>query len=68
MLRLPHPRTGENISRLFQLNEIHSSMPGLPSLFLPSESENASTVLEIQAVSPPDERSWMTGEEIVAGE
>ncbi|KJA20727.1 hypothetical protein HYPSUDRAFT_88505 [Hypholoma sublateritium FD-334 SS-4] len=52
-----------NESRMLRLPHPRT---GLPSLFLPSESEKASTVLEIQAVAPPDERSWMTGEEIVA--
>ncbi|KAF8070633.1 ribonuclease H2, subunit B [Lyophyllum atratum] len=54
-IRLPHPRTG------------------LPSLFLPSETpSNASLpytqsrILEVQAVSPPDSRSWFLDEEVVA--
>ncbi|KAF8904478.1 ribonuclease H2, subunit B [Gymnopilus junonius] len=54
ILRLPHPRTG------------------LPSLFLPlewlppSNPQKSSALLEIQAVCPPDERSWILGEEVVA--
>ncbi|KAF9482144.1 hypothetical protein BDN70DRAFT_829760 [Pholiota conissans] len=53
VLRLPHPRTG------------------LPALFLHTEqllptSENAPPILEIQAVSPPDKRSWIMGEEVMA--
>lgn len=45
---------------------------GLPSLFLPFESsgengEEMSKFLEIQAVSPPEERSWMLGERVIAG-
>ncbi|CAA7261686.1 unnamed protein product [Cyclocybe aegerita] len=56
ILRLPHPRTG------------------LPSLFLPLEHLQSRSsvdfsdagVLEIQAVCPPDERSWIVGEEVVA--
>ncbi|KAG6920293.1 hypothetical protein DXG01_005062 [Tephrocybe rancida] len=51
-LRLPHPRTG------------------IPCLFLPSLSGalNKSKILEVQAVSPPDARSWFLGEEVVSGE
>lgn len=46
---------------------------GLLSMFLPlewlgqSSSQPSSTLLEIQAVCPPDERSWILGEEIVGG-
>ena len=45
---------------------------GLPSLFLPFESSGAngeeiSKILEIQAVSPPEERSWTLGERVIAG-
>ena len=45
---------------------------GLPSLFLPFESSGAngeeiSKILEIQAVSPSEERSWMLGERVIAG-
>lgn len=45
----------------------------LPSLFLPlewlpsSNAQKSSALLEIQAVCPPDERSWILGEEIIAG-
>ncbi|KAF8813795.1 hypothetical protein BYT27DRAFT_7180561 [Phlegmacium glaucopus] len=53
VFRLPHPRTS------------------LPSLFLPFESSGAdgeeiSKILEIQAVSPPEERSWMLGKRVIA--
>ncbi|KAJ3507547.1 hypothetical protein NLJ89_g6244 [Agrocybe chaxingu] len=56
ILRLPHPRTG------------------LPSLFLPLEHLQLSSsvdssntgILEIQAVCPPDERSWIVGGDVVA--
>ncbi|TFK54172.1 hypothetical protein OE88DRAFT_1675650 [Heliocybe sulcata] len=49
LLRLPHPRTG------------------VPSLFLPYPQQlngSAATwsILEVQAVSPPNERSWFLGE------
>ncbi|TFK44398.1 ribonuclease H2, subunit B [Crucibulum laeve] len=55
-LRLPHPRTG------------------LPSLFLPSEvpglsrssAIQKSTILEVQAVSPTDARSWFMNDEVVS--
>ncbi|KAH9485164.1 Ribonuclease H2 subunit B [Psilocybe cubensis] len=57
LLRLPHPRTG------------------LLSLFLPCEwlptslhDENGiqSTLLEIQTIHPPDERSWFLEEEVIS--
>ncbi|KAG6831699.1 hypothetical protein H0H92_008342 [Tricholoma furcatifolium] len=49
-LRLPHPRTG------------------LPCLFLPSTNavSKRSKILEVQAVSPPDSRSWFMGEEVIS--
>jgi hypothetical protein len=45
---------------------------GLPSLFLPFDSsgvngEEISKILEIQTVSPPEERSWMLEERVMAG-
>ncbi|EPQ57284.1 hypothetical protein GLOTRDRAFT_115274 [Gloeophyllum trabeum ATCC 11539] len=48
-LRLPHPRTG------------------IPSLFLPYPQHSGTSsarwsILEVQAVSPPNERSWFMGE------
>ncbi|KAI0706844.1 ribonuclease H2, subunit B [Cerioporus squamosus] len=48
-LRLPHPRTG------------------VSSLFLPSEipKEGKSSILEVQAVSPPNQRSWFMSNEVV---
>ncbi|TBU33816.1 ribonuclease H2, subunit B [Dichomitus squalens] len=48
-LRLPHPRTG------------------IPSLFLPYgiPGEQESTILEVQAVEPPNPRSWFLREEVV---
>ncbi|KAG5720048.1 Ribonuclease H2 subunit B [Termitomyces sp. T112] len=47
-LRLPHPRTG------------------IPCLFLPSHESisGKGKILEVQAVSPPDSRSWFLGEEV----
>ncbi|RPD59858.1 hypothetical protein L227DRAFT_653766 [Lentinus tigrinus ALCF2SS1-6] len=48
-LRLPHPRTG------------------VPSLYLPYEmpQEGKSLILELQAVSPPNQRSWFMSNEVV---
>ncbi|RDX55099.1 hypothetical protein OH76DRAFT_1397456 [Lentinus brumalis] len=48
-LRLPHPRTG------------------ILSLFLPSviPQEGKSSLLEVQAVSPPNKRSWFMSNEVV---
>ena len=49
-------------------------LQGIPSLFLPYESDRAncgtrkSSILEVQAVAPPNARSWFIGEEVVAGE
>ncbi|PPQ99458.1 hypothetical protein CVT24_005265 [Panaeolus cyanescens] len=38
---------------------------GLPSLFLPTDS-TTNPVLEIQSISPPDERSWIIDQEVIA--
>ncbi|KAI0775716.1 ribonuclease H2, subunit B [Trametes elegans] len=38
---------------------------GIPSLFVPHETPQTSTILEIQAVTPPNRRSWFLQEEIV---
>ncbi|KAI0780054.1 ribonuclease H2, subunit B [Fomes fomentarius] len=48
-LRLPHPRTG------------------IPALFLPCEllNDGNGAILEIQAISPPNKRSWFMGDEVV---
>ncbi|KAF5380605.1 hypothetical protein D9615_004589 [Tricholomella constricta] len=56
-IRLPHPRTAQGISSLF-----------LPSETLADASISCppSKILEIQAVSPPDPRSWFLGQEVVA--
>ncbi|KDR75215.1 hypothetical protein GALMADRAFT_535304 [Galerina marginata CBS 339.88] len=53
IFRLPHPRTG--FPALF-----------LPLEWLPPSMADSSTLLEIQAVCPPDERSWILGEDIIA--
>ncbi|KAF9529176.1 ribonuclease H2, subunit B [Crepidotus variabilis] len=54
-LRLPHPRTG------------------LPALFLPTQclpsysaSANTTSILEVQSISPPDERSWILDDNVFA--
>ncbi|CAL1707637.1 unnamed protein product [Somion occarium] len=51
-LRLPHPRTG------------------IPSLFLPykSSSRQTTTILEVQAIVPPNERSWIMSEGTIIGD
>ncbi|KAK7687046.1 hypothetical protein QCA50_009546 [Cerrena zonata] len=51
-LRLPHPRTG------------------IPSLFLPYKTPNktVTTLLEVQAICPPNERSWLMSEGLVIGD
>ena len=74
IFRLPHPRTSKNLQlmKAKALYVIVLIYPiGLPSLFLPFESSGAngeeiSKILEIQAVSPPEERSWMLGERVMA--
>lgn len=75
IFRLPHPRTSKNLQSmkakaLYVLVLIYPT--GLPSLFLPFTSsggngEEISKILEIQAVSPPEERSWMLGDRVIAG-
>ena len=77
IFRLPHPRTSKKLQSmkakakaLYVLLLFY--LIGLPSLFLPFESSGAdgeeiSKILEIQAVSPPEERSWMLGERVIAG-
>lgn len=77
IFRLPHPRTSKDLqsmkAKAKALYVIVLICPiGLPSLFLPFESSGAngeeiSKILEIQAVSPPEERSWMLGERVIAG-
>ncbi|KIJ67963.1 hypothetical protein HYDPIDRAFT_107506 [Hydnomerulius pinastri MD-312] len=53
-LRLPHPRTG------------------IASLFLPHQAsiigdgKQTSKILEVQAVAPPNSRSWFMGDEVVS--
>ncbi|KAH7888527.1 ribonuclease H2, subunit B [Phlebopus sp. FC_14] len=52
-LRLPHPRTG------------------IASLFLPHQTDasggkRTSKILEVQAVAPPNARSWFMGDEVIS--
>ncbi|KAI9572127.1 ribonuclease H2, subunit B [Boletus coccyginus] len=56
-LRLPHPRTG--IGSLFLAHEA-----------VPNEDEpdrkRVSKILEVQAVEPPNARSWFNGDEVIS--
>ncbi|KAI0823639.1 ribonuclease H2, subunit B [Trametes gibbosa] len=38
---------------------------GIPTLFVPHETPQSSTILEIQSVCPPNRRSWFTQKEVV---
>ncbi|KAI0675309.1 ribonuclease H2, subunit B [Trametes maxima] len=38
---------------------------GIPTLFIPHENEQSSTILEVQFVSPPNRRSWFLQNEVV---
>lgn len=73
LLILPHPRTGM-LRKSRYLSQMNASFTGIPSLFLPyapqtSASNKATTaILEVQAVVPPNARSWFFGDEVVAGE
>ncbi|KAG1734686.1 ribonuclease H2, subunit B [Suillus paluster] len=53
-LRLPHPRTG--LSSLFLLHDQHSQ----------DDPTKTSSILEVQAISPTNARTWFVGEEVVA--
>ncbi|KAG0707389.1 ribonuclease H2, subunit B [Suillus ampliporus] len=53
-LRLPHPRTG--LASLFLLHDQHSQ----------DDSTKTSSILEVQAISPTNARTWFIGEEVVA--
>ncbi|KIK92834.1 hypothetical protein PAXRUDRAFT_829595 [Paxillus rubicundulus Ve08.2h10] len=54
-LRLPHPRTG--IASLFLAHEPETSE---------SDGVRISKILEVQAVAPPNARSWFIGDEVVS--
>jgi hypothetical protein len=70
-LRLPHPRTGA-----FQTHSHPSfltTLKGIASLFLPVKGPkdtpgDVSIILEVQAVSPAEARSWFLDNEVVSGE
>jgi hypothetical protein len=74
-LRLPHPRTGKpQVHISFVTLCSYTTMPGIPSLFLPyakpstSSSSHTHEILEIQAVTPPNPRSWFSGNsEVISG-
>ena len=70
LLRLPHPRTGEFGPTVTVAAGSLRRAPGVPTLFLPYEhpNEGRSTILEVQAVSPPNARSWFLSEEVLQGE
>jgi len=74
LLRLPHPRTGWWLTQRSSLKcAYRGPLPGFPCLFLPLEKlpstlNQSNTLLEIQAICPPEERSWIVGEECIAGE
>lgn len=53
-LRLPHPRTG--VASLFFIHDQHA----------PDDTTNKSSILEVQAISPTNARTWFIGEEVVA--
>ncbi|KAH7929852.1 hypothetical protein BV22DRAFT_1080099 [Leucogyrophana mollusca] len=56
-LRLPHPRTG--IASLFLPYELNMER-------LDSSSKTRFSIAEVQAVAPPNARSWFIGEEVVS--
>lgn len=53
-LRLPHPRTG--VTSLFFIHDQHA----------PDDTTKKSSILEVQAISPTNARTWFIGEEVVA--
>ncbi|KAG2148434.1 ribonuclease H2, subunit B [Suillus cothurnatus] len=53
-LRLPHPRTG--LASLFLLHDQHAQ----------GDTTKTSSILEMQAISPTNPRTWFIGEEVVA--
>ncbi|KAF9222586.1 hypothetical protein BS17DRAFT_796445 [Gyrodon lividus] len=56
-LRLPHPRTG--IASLFLAHEVDTSNGEL-------DAKRISKILEVQAVAPPNARSWFIEDEVVS--
>ncbi|KAG6378137.1 hypothetical protein JVT61DRAFT_13825 [Boletus reticuloceps] len=56
-LRLPHPRTG--IASLFLVHEpVHNENE--------PDQKRVSKILEVQAVEPPNTRSWFNGDEVIS--
>ncbi|KAG2146022.1 ribonuclease H2, subunit B [Suillus bovinus] len=53
-LRLPHPRTG--LASLFLLHDHRSQ----------NDTTKTSSILEVQAISPTNARTWFMGEEVIA--
>lgn len=53
-LRLPHPRTG--LASLFLLHDQHTQ----------DDTTKTSSIMEVQAISPTNARTWFIGEEVVA--
>ncbi|KAG1770504.1 ribonuclease H2, subunit B [Suillus occidentalis] len=53
-LRLPHPRTG--LASLFLLHDQHAQ----------DNITKTSSILEVQAISPTNARTWFIGEEVIA--
>ncbi|KAF8558009.1 hypothetical protein OG21DRAFT_1475189 [Imleria badia] len=73
-LRLPHPRTGAS-PLIIETTIFDRSFPGIASLFLvhepaPTEGEpdqkRVSKILEVQAVEPPNARSWFNGDDVIS--
>ena len=69
-MRLPHPRTGQSPCLYLLSSRSPDIRAGVPSLFLPYEdiASGKSVLLEVQAVSPPNRRSWFIAEEVFEGE
>jgi len=70
-LRLPHPRTGAFQTHLPP--SFLTTPEGIASLFLPVKGPkdtagDISVILEVQAVTPAETRSWFLDNEVVSGE
>lgn len=69
-MRMPHPRTG--VSRFHWILAaacLQLVRLGIPALFLPYElpEDGSSVILEVQAVCPPNKRSWFMRSEVLEG-
>lgn len=61
-LRLPHPRTGKTYVFMVVLVPAQQGS-GVPSLFLPyAKPDGRTSIMEVQTVAPPNERSWFLSE------